>query len=340
MGRKRAGQSDGANMGWIVKAVQKGAGFSQRSFQAITRIFLLSALFSFCPPSFPQTQPSSATQELLRHQARERLLRQRQEGVPDVRLGQPGAAGRERLPEGESPCFRIGHITLEGEAAERFQWALRAADPDGDAATGRCLGAAGISLAMKRIQNAIVARGYVTTRVLAAPQDLRQGTLALTLIPGRIRGIRFTDGSGPRAALWNAIPASPGDILNLRDIEQGLENLKRLPTAEADIQIAPAEGADAKPGESELVIAWKQRMPLRLSLSVDDSGSRRTGRYQGSATVSYDNWWGLNDLFYVSFNHDFGGGDRGEKGTRGYAAHYSVPYGYWPPCHTATGCSA
>ncbi|MCL2644473.1 MAG: ShlB/FhaC/HecB family hemolysin secretion/activation protein [Betaproteobacteria bacterium] len=273
--------------------------------------------------------PGNASQELLRQQERERILRQQQETRPDVHLERPVAAKPGRLPEAESPCFRIDRITLSGDAAERFQWALRAADPGEDPATGRCLGDAGINLTMKRIQNAIIARGYVTTRVLAAPQDLKSGTLALTLIPGRIRAIRFADGTSPRGTMWNAMPAAPGDILNLRDIEQGLENFKRLPTADADIQITPADGPDAKPGESDLVIAWAQGTPLRLNVSVDDSGSKHTGKYQGSVTVSYDSWLTLNDLFYVSFNHDLGGGYSGERGTRGHTVHYEVPYGYW-----------
>ncbi len=171
-----------------------------------------------------QTPPADgAAQELLRQQERERILRQQQESKPDVRLEQPATAEEARLPTGESPCFRMDRITLTGDAAERFQWALGAADPSDDPAAGRCLGTAGINLTMKRVQNAIVARGYVTTRVLAAPQDLKQGTLALTVIPGRIRAIRFTEDSSPRATRWNAVPAAPGDILNLRDIEQGLE---------------------------------------------------------------------------------------------------------------------
>ena len=276
----------------------------------------------------PPAPPGNAAQELLRQQERERILRQQQETRPDVRLEQPAAA-QGRLPEEESPCFQIDHITLSGDAAERFQWALRAADPSEDPATGRCLGGTGINLTMKRVQNAIIARGYITTRVLAAPQDLKGGMLALTLIPGRIHAIRFTDGSGPRATMWNAMPTMPGDILNLRDIEQGLENFKRLPTAEADIQVTPAESPNAKPGESDLVIAWKQGAPFRLNLSVDDSGSKHTGKYQGTVTVSYDNWWTLNDLFYVSLNHDLGRGNGDGKGTRGYTVHYEVPYDYW-----------
>lgn len=285
-----------------------------------------------------QTAPTpNNAQELLRQQERERALRARQEGAPDARLERPVRAGAVQLPEHESPCFRIDRIVLVGDAADRFSWALRAADPRDDSATGRCLGAEGIGLTMKRVQNAIVERGYVTTRVLAAPQDLREGTLALTVIPGRVRAIRFSDDSSRRATGWNAIPARPGDLLNVRDIEQALENFKRVPTADADIQITPAEGADAKPGESDLVIKWKQGFPFRVTLSADDSGSKYTGRYQGSVTVSYDNWWALNDLFYASLNHDLGGGYRSGKGTQGYAVHYQVPYDYWLLSFTTSG---
>lgn len=234
-----------------------------------------------------------------------------------MRLDRPVHAAVDRLPEHESPCFRIDRIVLVGDAAAQFQWALKAADPSDDRATGRCLGSEGIGLTMKRVQNAIVARGFVTTRVLAAPQDLKQGTLTLTVIPGRIRAIRFAEGSNPRATQWNAVPARPGDILNLRDIEQALENFKRVPTVDADIQITPAEGPDAKPGESDLVIKWKQAFPFRITLSVDDSGSKYTGKYQGTVTVSYDDWLTLNDLFYVSLSHDLGIGYGGGKGTHG-----------------------
>lgn len=281
--------------------------------------------------------PDTNTQELLRQQERERALRERQEPSPEVRLDRPAATESERLPSDESPCFLIDRIELAGDAADRFRWALGAANPPGDAAIGRCLGTHGINIVMKRVQDALVQKGYVTTRVLAAPQDLKDGTLTLTVIPGRIRTIRFSEDSSPRATQWNAVPARPGDILNVRDIEQALENFKRVPTAEADIQITPAEGADAQPGDSDLVIRWHQGIPFRISATVDDSGSRQTGKYQGSVTVSFDDWWTLNDLFYVSLNHDLGGGDPGSRGTRGYTVHYSVPYRYWLLGFTVSG---
>lgn len=251
-------------------------------------------------------------------------MRERMEPETDVRLQRPAATATEALPADESPCFRIDHMSLAGDAAERFQWALAAASLPADAATGRCLGSHGINIVMARVQNALVQKGYVTTRVLAAPQDLKSGTLTLTVLPGRIRAIRFTEDSNPRATPWNALPARPGDILNLRDIEQGLENFKRVPTAEADIQIVPAGDAGARPGESDLVIRWHQGIPFRISATVDDSGSSQTGKYLGSVTLSFDDWWTLNDLFYASLNHDLGGGDPGARGTRGTSIE-SVP---------------
>lgn len=268
------------------------------------------------------------TEELIRQQQRERALQQRQESSPDVRLESGKAQEAGRLPAGETPCFTIDRLLLKGELAERFQWALKSAAGEQDSPLGRCLGGEGINLVMKRIQNALVERGFVTTRVLAEAQDLKTGTLTLTLIPGRIRAIRFTAESPARARQWNAFPMGPGDVLNLRDVEQALENLKRVPSAEADIQIAPSEAADARPGDSDLVVSWQQGFPLRFSLSADNSGSKASGKEQGSATVSGDHLLTLNDLFYFTYSHDLSDSG-GAHGTRGRTVHYSLPYEYW-----------
>jgi hemolysin activation/secretion protein len=268
-------------------------------------------------------------QEQRRAEERERVLREQLERTPDVRLqGQP-APEAQRLPGSETPCFSIQTVSLrgEGDAPQQFDWLLdTVAGPDAqDAPVGRCLGAQGINLVLKRAQDALLARGFVTSRILAEPQDLKSGALALTVLPGRIRAMRFAPGGEVRGTTWNAMPMAPGSILNLRDVEQALENFKRVPTAEADIQIEPAE----QPGQSDLVISYRQALPFRLSLSADDSGSKATGKYQGSVTLSVDNPLTLNDLFYISFNGDLGGGLPGERGTRGQTVHYAIPHGYW-----------
>ena len=278
--------------------------------------------------------------------AREQQLQQQrstqlpQPDAPDVRLQPATTVPLQRYHRGEAPCFVISDLRLQGDSAGRFQWALAAADRDSsgreDILAGHCLDVAGINLVINRVQAAILARGYITTRVLAGPQQLATGVLALTLIPGRIRDIRYAQPAAERLHAANALPMQAGDLLNLRDIEQGLENLKRIPTAEADIRIEPAAASDAAPGDSDLVIQWQQANPYRFTLSADDGGSKSTGLYQGSATLSYDHLFTLNDLFYLTHNHDLGGGADGERGSEGYAWHYSIPFGYWLLAYSAS----
>jgi hemolysin activation/secretion protein len=268
-----------------------------------------------------------------RAQERERLLRRQQENTRDELKPAGPPLKAVRLGD-EAPCVLIRQVGLnvipgDPSPASDWAWALKALDgPDhDDSPLQRCIGTAGIDLLTRRVQDAVVARGFTTTTVLLERQDLQASqALTLTVIPGRVRAVRFADPASPRGNAWNALPLKPGDILNLRDLEQAIENFRRVPSASAEIEVEPAQGV---PGRSDLVIKYQQDMPFRLSFSADDSGTKSTGKYQGSVTFSYDNWWTLNDLFYVSLNHDMGGGNAGERGARGGVVHYSVPFGYW-----------
>lgn len=256
--------------------------------------------------------------EQQRQQERERALQNQNTPQADARLSRPDVALPD-YPTDEHPCFIINRLTLIGESAERFQWALEAAAD----AKGRCLGSQGIVLIINKVQNVILAKGYVTTRVMAQEQDLTTGVLTLTLQPGRIGETRFEEPVSWRGRLWNAIPASRGDILNLRDIEQGLENFRRVPSANADIKIVPG----AEDGTSDLLVNWHEGRPVRLSLGVDDSGSKSTGRYLGSATLAIDAPFAQNDLFYANIGKDMF--QHGPFGNRSHTLNYFFPVGYW-----------
>lgn len=285
---------------------------------------ILAALLATAPGVHAQTSTEIEARQLQRQQERDQTLHERLNASTDVRLQAPDATADRRIPDNETPCFRIDRIQLSGANGNA---ARLLADVTGgaDSAVGRCLGTQGINEVMRRVQNTLVTEGLITTRVLAQPQDLTSGTLELTVVPGRMRSVRYADSSTGRIHPAAAMPARPGELLNLRDIEQGLENLRRLPSGDADIRIEPGEA----PGESDIVIERKQGFPLRLSLALDDSGSRSTGKYMGAASLAWDNPLGLGDLFHASLIHDLGGGERGRRGTEGHSLHYSVPFGYW-----------
>ncbi|WP_312070142.1 ShlB/FhaC/HecB family hemolysin secretion/activation protein [Lelliottia nimipressuralis] len=259
-------------------------------------------------------------QFIIQQQRQKALEQQLTPPVPDVRLSEPSSSfGKIAFPV-ETPCFPIRNVTLTGQdALPRWLPLQRIADQ----AQGRCLGGKGINLLMSTMQNRLVDHGWITTRVLAPTQDLKSGTLKLAIVPGYIRHVRLTEDSDDYIQLYSSFPAHEGNLLDLRDIEQGLENLQRLPTVEASMEIVPGE----QPGESDVVITRKQSKMWRLGLSLDDAGTETTGRYQGGVTLSLDNPFSLSDLLYVSASHDLN--DHGDKGSKNYTGHYSVPFGYW-----------
>lgn len=259
-------------------------------------------------------------QFIIQQQRQKALEQQLTPPVPDVRLSEPSSSfGKIAFPV-ETPCFPIRNVTLTGQdALPRWLPLQRIADQ----AQGRCLGGKGINLLMSTMQNRLVDHGWITTRVLAPTQDLQSGTLKLAIVPGYIRHVRLTEDSDDYIQLYSSFPAHEGNLLDLRDIEQGLENLQRLPTVEASMEIVPGE----QPGESDVVITRKQSKMWRLGLSLDDAGTETTGRYQAGVTLSLDNPFSLSDLLYVSASHDLN--DHGGKGSKNYTGHYSVPFGYW-----------
>ena len=283
-----------------------------------------------------QSNPATPNANVFIDQERreaERAAQQRaqQERNTDVKLQSAPSVPVGLLPTDETPCFKIQIVTLQAgldtEPKDLLNAIGKTASGVVDSPVGRCIGAKGVQMVIDRLQNDLIARGLVTSRVLAKPQNLQNGTLALDLLFGKINRVQWAPpalGQTQRATEWNTLPMGQGDVLNLRDIEQALENYKRVPTAEADIQIVPAN----EPGYSDLRIQHSQPFPFRLSLSADDSGTRSTGKYQGSTTLSYDNWWTLSDLFYLTLNKDLGDKDPGARGNRGHTVHYSVPWGY------------
>jgi hemolysin activation/secretion protein len=159
--------------------------------------------------------------------------------------------------------------------------------------------------------------------VLLPTQDLSTGTLNVALIPGVIRHLKHAD-EATRGTLRTAFPTHDGNVLNLRDLEQGLEQLKRVPNQDATMQIVPGD----QPGESDVVVTVERSKPWSLVVSADNSGQRETGGYLASATLGLYNLLGLNDVLSAGYNQDLQFGNH-HGGLHGWNGSYSIPWGYW-----------
>jgi hemolysin activation/secretion protein len=258
-------------------------------------------------------------QEQLRRAQRLDQRIETQQNAPFQALPQAAAAPADGALPKETPCFALHTLRLEGERAEDFGWVQRYLDRY----RGQCVGRAGLALLQKRVASLILARGYITTRVGIPAQDIAKGQLRLLLVPGVIRRIRFAEGS-PASDWHTAFPIGEGDLLNLRALEQGLEQFKRLSSQDVSMDIAPGEQA----GESDVVLTVHRTRRWHVALNASDAGLRATGRDQGGADLTVDDPLGWNDQLTVGLNgalrtHDDGGS------TQGNHFSYSVPRGWW-----------
>ncbi|MDY5848791.1 ShlB/FhaC/HecB family hemolysin secretion/activation protein [Actinobacillus porcinus] len=294
------------------------------------------SLFANQTENFSRLNQIDATQ-----QQRQQHIQQAQDKIlqpqSDVRLD---TTNKERLTlsNHEMPCYPIHRISLvdysttSTSSESQFQWAFDKAAHDLNLTLPHCFGGEGLGILMKQIQNRIIEKGYVTTRVVTQEQDLRSGTLTLTVIAGKVGNTLVSDsGNVPRFTRLHVLTGltfEKGDVLNVREIEQSLENLKRVPTAEANIEILPSE---TDVGVSDIKISYQQAFPFRVNLGLDDSGSTSTGKYQASGTLSWDNLFSANDLFYTSFTHSLKSSDdeAGKRATKNLTFYYSIPFGYW-----------
>jgi hemolysin activation/secretion protein len=110
--------------------------------------------------------------------------------------------------------------------------------------------------------------------------------------------------------------------LNLRDFEQGLDQINRLSSNSATIEVLSGD----QPGESVVVVHNRVSSPWHFNLSVDNQGSESTGKLQAGATISLDNPLRMND--FVSYTRrETIPANRDTQGSVSDSLSYVLPFG-------------
>lgn len=216
----------------------------------------------------------------------------------------------------ETPCFLIRELVWE--AAQPPELLAQAASP----VLGQCVGGQGLRALQEYLIGLLVDRGQVTARVVVPEQSLAAGTLTLRYLPGRISAVK---GEGAIGWWRTALPTGPGGELNQRDLDQALENVRRLGSqADAAIDIAPGPEL----GDSDILIRPGTGKRWHGYLGGDNGGMDTVGKYQLNAGLTLDSPLFLYDQLSVSWNSNAHWRDA-ESNTRAASVNYSIPFGYW-----------
>ncbi|HEX7634907.1 MAG TPA: ShlB/FhaC/HecB family hemolysin secretion/activation protein [Noviherbaspirillum sp.] len=220
------------------------------------------------------------------------------------------------LPE-EAPCFTIREIEWRGTQA--LAWI----EAEGAVIAGKCVGAKGLRAFQDHLTRKFIERGYITSRVVVPEQNLAAGRLALQVVPGVIGKIR--DQGEPVGMQRMVLPQGEGELLNQRDLDQALENIRRL-AAQQEVAFDLTPGA--QPGETDIVIKHPAAKRWRALFTLDDSGAESTGKYQVGAVLTVDSPLHLYDALTVTLNRN-ANFQNAKLGTHSSSLNWSVPFGYW-----------
>ena len=259
--------------------------------------------------------------EILQRQEQERLqqddARRRNDPVDglDTRQLQP----KITVPELGASCRSIRVVNIS--SAPNLSAAMRQRITD--EFTGRCLNVNDIERILGEITKYYIDRGFITTRAYLPQQDLSSGQLEILVIEGVIEKIMINDGDAKSVSVGNVFPGREGSLLNLRDLEQGIDQINRLPSNNAKLDIQPGD----KTGGSVVVINNKPGSPFRVSLNTDNQGSVSTGAAQTALTLGADNLLYFNESLSVTHRESLPN-QPGRKYSASDSVNFSIPIGY------------
>jgi len=136
---------------------------------------------------------------------------------------------KQSIPQSGN-CINVNALELQG--ATIFE------DSDYNKITGqyanRCLYISDINDLTQDLSNLYIDRGYISSRAYIPEQDLSSGVLKLFIVEGRLEQILYqpSNGKGEYREITTAFGDIQGDVLNLRDVEQGMDQMNRLESNE------------------------------------------------------------------------------------------------------------
>lgn len=123
-----------------------------------------------------------------------------------------------------------------------------------------------------------------------------------------------------------AFPLLKGKTFNLKDFEQGLDQLNRLQSNNATLDI---KAANNKGGSySDIIINNYKSRATYLNFGIDNSGNKSTGERLANISISQDNLISIDDNIYLKYTQDIDT-ENNKRYNKSFYGNVSVPLGYW-----------
>ncbi len=282
------------------------------------RVFLLIGLYCVVPSRVYAQVLNPSTVQILEREQQERLqaLEQSNQSLQTLipaPLIPDSSSGTEEPSE---QCIPLSELSFSGNTLYSDDELLRVVKFTSD-----CLTLTDINALLRVVSNHYIEAGYVTSRAFMEPQDLSAGTLVITVFEGRVEKVLLN--GEPSTLLFHALPFINGSVLNLRDIEQGLDQINRLSRYNAQIQLLPSD----KPGYSIVDIRTPVGALGGIGVGFNNGGQDSTGEEQLSLNMTGDNVFKFLDQWTLSVTKSAAFVD--SKDSESAYLGVNIPFGYW-----------
>lgn len=207
--------------------------------------------------------------------------------------------------------YYVQAIRVEGTpVTHKLQYVL-------DHFSNRVLTSEDIQTLITQIYTVLGKEGYVLVESPSISYDLKTESLSLHVRPSKILSFSYAKDS-ERTHIQHLFP-HVGSKLNIYDLEQGLENLRKIRPADMYMQ-----KLDNSPDVNVVVRADPVAL-VEGSFTISNEGDEATGRYQDELQLVVNDPLRLSDKLIVGGTREHLNTSAGKR-YRSYYASYTVPY--------------
>ena len=316
------------------------------------RLSTISLIALFTTPALALTPEQIAQQQLVIQQQQEQALqneRNQQQVIEAerVRESQEKAEKSDKSALGAGTdtdeCPRFNRVIVYGNK----KFSDRRIAKITDSYICRCVNRANMENIQKELTDLYIDRKYTLARVYF---DQRNSKLTKTdcdiifiIEEGSVKSVKLQDiyngepyepeSKFAKFRQWTkaqvAVPGTVDKIFKIKDFEQGLDQINRLQSNNATIDLRPVAELDMA-GYSDVVFLnnHDSHRTTFLGAGFDNSGNKSVGENNLNISLNQDNLLALQDNIYLKYTHDTDFAGHHHHSQSLYSA-ITIPYGYW-----------
>lgn len=156
-----------------------------------------------------------------------------------------------------------------------------------------------VQKALDALESAYRAKGYSTVNVHVPEQEITRGVIRLKVSEAVLGNLtinsgKFFDAANVRASLPNL---KEGEAPNLRQISENVQLINENPAKQVEVTLATSEAE----GKVDAKVDLAEQDPKRIYVSLDDTGTKETGRHRLGLAFQHANLLGGDEVLTLAY---------------------------------------